>query len=239
MKRRFRLLLAAAFAALAVVLGIAYGDSVRAETESERAAAMERYGGETASVLVATEALETGAVLGTASLEVRTWPSELVPDGALGSVEDALGESLAHPLSAGAAVTETVLASHQEGLSVPSGHAALTVAVGERTGVSGDVAAGTVLAAYRVQDGACRLICGSARVLAAAGDSLTVAVPAENVGATVTAASDGSLRLVVPAADVDALDTGAAAGDVLPADEGAGGAPDGGETSPVKSAGRS
>lgn len=210
MSRRFRLLLALAFAGLAALLTLAYGNSVRAEAESERAEVLERFGGETAPVLVATQALDAGAVLNASALEVRTWPSELVPDGALNSVEEALGEALAHPLGAGAPVTETVLASRQRALVVPAGHAALTVPVGERTGVSDDLVAGTALVAYRVRDGACRLLCGPVRVLEAGEGALTVAVPAEHVAGMVTAASDGSLRLVVPAGDVNPEETGAA-----------------------------
>ena len=45
MSRRFKIVLSGAFALLAVVLCLAYGESVRAEEEARRQETLTRYGG--------------------------------------------------------------------------------------------------------------------------------------------------------------------------------------------------
>ena len=229
MSKRFRIVAASAFAVLALLSALAYGEQVRDQAESRRNEALERYGGEVAQVVVATEAVSAGDELGAANCALEEWLVDLVPEGALTSLDDVSGVPVASPLSRGMPVCDVHLSRGGESVAVPSGKVAVTVPVGDRTGVPAEVGAGTVLAAFRCSDGTTRLLARDVSVLAASGQrggqggSLTLAVPADDVAPVVTASADGTLRLVRPADDVGDLSASAAPRAVGPEDAGGAG----------------
>lgn len=222
MSKRFRIVFAGAFAVLALLCAVAYGEQVREQAEARRSEALERYGGEVAQVVVATEAVPAGDELGSANCALEEWLVDLVPEGALTSLDEVSGAPAASPLTRGMPVCDVHVAQGPGSASVPSGAVAVTVPVGERTGVPAEVGAGTRLAAFRCSDGATRLLSPDVSVLAASGQqgaregSLTLAVPPGDVAPMVTASADGTLRLVQPADDVEDLSASAAAGSVAP-----------------------
>ncbi len=205
MSKRFRLILSAAFGVLALMACLGYGEQVRAEAETDRAEALERYGGELVGIVVATHDLEPGEKVDSLTCEERDWVAELVPEGTLTSLEDSLGLVLTSPVSAGTPITETAVREDSATLPIPEGTVAMAVALGDKTGVGSDVALGTSLVGYRVVDGETRTIStaltviGSGEASGVAGSSITVAVPLQDVAAFIAAATDGSLRLVQPA----------------------------------------
>lgn len=71
MSLRFRIVLSVAFAVLAVVGCLAYADSVRQEAARVRADALERFGGEVASLVVTSQPLEAGDVVTERNVTVR------------------------------------------------------------------------------------------------------------------------------------------------------------------------
>ena len=94
MSRRFKIVLSGAFALLAVVLCLAYGESVRAEEEARRQETLTRYGGEVVSLVVATSQLEEGQVISAGDVAKRDWVSDLVPEGAITNLDDAIGKKI-------------------------------------------------------------------------------------------------------------------------------------------------
>ncbi len=205
MSKRFRLILSASFAVLALLACFAYGESVRAEAKIDRAEALERYGGELASIVVAARDLEPGEKVDSLTCEEREWVAELVPEGALTSLDDSLGLTLTSPVSAGTPLTETALREDSARLAIPEGTLAMAVALGDKIGVRDEVPLGTTLVGYRVVDGETRCISTHLTVIgiddegAGSASSITVAVPLEDVSAFIAAAGDGSLRLGQPA----------------------------------------
>lgn len=203
MTKRFRLLMAAACGVLALLVCFGYGESVRAEAESDRAELLERYGGELVTVVCAAHDLEPGQQVDALTCEEREWVADLVPEGALTSLEDAMGMTLTSPVSAGTPLTDVAFREGSETLPIPEGSVAMALAVGEKTGVEASVAPGTELVAYRVIDGQISEVSTRLTVLGAqessGGGTLTVAVPVADVSALIAAVADGSLRLVQPA----------------------------------------
>lgn len=152
MSRRFTVTLAAAFALLAVVSCLAYGEEVRAEGERERQESLERYGGEVVGLVVATESLEAGDIVTTSNAEMRDWVSDLVPEGAMTSLDGVVGRRLTEPVAAGAPLCELNFRENESSLDIPSGKVALSIPVSDKLGVTRDVSAGDRLIAYRISD---------------------------------------------------------------------------------------
>lgn len=106
MSRRFKIVLSGAFALLAVVLCLAYGESVRAEEEARRQETLTRYGGEVVSLVVATSQLEEGQVISAGDVAKRDWVSDLVPEGAITNLDDAIGKKITVAAASGTPLTQ-------------------------------------------------------------------------------------------------------------------------------------
>lgn len=214
MSKRFRWLLTGACVLLAVLCAVAYGEEVRAQVEASRSEALERYGGEVAHVVVATQPVAEGEALDTSNCALKDWLVDLVPEGALTSLDDVTGAVAAGPVAKGSPVCSVNLQSDAAApVKVPPGCVALSVPVNDKTGVTAQVAPGTSLAAFKVSDGEARLISEVVEVLAADGRSsgqITLSVKAEDVSPLMAAGSDGSLRLVMVSDEAKGL-LGAAA----------------------------
>lgn len=210
MRRRSRLAISAACGGLAMLLSVAHADGVRAEVESERAAVLERYGGEVTSLVVARGRLSAGDVVSVSDVEVREWLADLAPEGALSSLDDAVGLRLSAPVAAGSPLTTVDFSSNGESLQVPEGRVAVTVRLADKAMLSGDVAPGTRLLAYEVTGEGAGLIsadvtsltASDAAARAASSQSMTVALVPADVTRALSAAASGTLRLAIPADDV-------------------------------------
>jgi len=219
MTRRFRLILSGTFALLAVVLCAAYAQHVREEAESVRAEALERYGGEVVSLVVANGAIEKGDVVDSSNVSVREWLADLAPANAVTDLDDVIGTQVTVPAASGSPLTSLNFRDESEMTEVPSGHVALSLPVTDKLALVGSVRAGTSLDAYRVVEGGAGVISGSVEVLVAptaragvsSAPTITIAVASEDVPRVLAASAEGSLRLVVPADDVDASQEGAVA----------------------------
>lgn len=210
MRRRTRLVLSGALAALAAAACLLYGQSVREEAQRVRAEALERYGGEVVRLVVATEALEAGDLVGRSNVAEREWLVDFVPQGAVTGMDDILGAEITVPAAAGAPLTSLNFREAVDAVEVPSGTVAISVPATEDLGLPRSVEVGSELSAYGVTDDGVRLIAGgvevieapvSTGVLGAAGE-LTIAVVPEDVASVLSASADGSLRLALPADEV-------------------------------------
>ena len=240
MTRRFRLVVSGVCALLAATLCGLYGQHVRDEADRVRAEALERYGGEVVSLVVAPEGLEAGDVVDRRNVTERDWLSDLAPRDAVVGLDEVLGAEVTVPAAAGAPLTSLNFRDSVDAVEVPSGRVALTVPVTQELGLPSATAAGTTLAAYEVEDSGVRLVAEDLLVLRAAADQsgmgsrgdVTLAARPESVASVLSASAEGSLRLALPADDADDLASslGAAPTEVAPV-EGGGEEPDGGDAS--------
>ena len=215
MTRRMRLVVAGTCALIAALLCVAYGQSVQAEAEQVRAEALERYGGEVVTLVVASEGLEAGDVVDRLNVTEQDWLADLVPEGAILSLDDVLGAEITVPVAAGAPLTSLNFRDDEDAVEVPSGCVAVTVSVTQNLGLPSATAAGTRLAAYEVEDSGVSLISDDLLVLRSTTDTgvgsrgeVTLAVGAESVASVLAASAEGSLRLALPADDAGDLSVG-------------------------------
>ncbi|WP_322151239.1 SAF domain-containing protein [Paratractidigestivibacter sp.] len=232
MSRRFKILLSGAFAVLTAGLCLLYGQEVRADAERQRSEVLERFGGETVRLIVATDSLEAGDTVSRQNVSEKEWVADLAPEGALTSLDDAVDRKVTVPVVAGAPLTELNFRDEAQMPEVPAGYIAVQVPVTEKLGLPDAVPAGSRLVAYEVSDDGTKVVSADIRVLLAASasssamsrGSLSVAVKPDFVAAILTASAEGSLRLVLPADDVESGETAQAPAQVEAAAE-AGAAP--------------
>lgn len=227
MSLRFRILFSSACAVLAALLCAVCADSARAEAERARNEALERYGGEVVSLVVADEALEAGDVVTASNVSERDWVSDLAPADAITSMDDAVGRELTVPVSSGAPLTGLNFRDTSAMADIPSGHVAVSVPVTDRLGLGTGVEVGSRVVAYEAGESSSQLVADDVTVLTPPeGDgsmsrgSVTIAVLPEDVSEVLSASASGNLRLVQPADDVAgvATDDVAAPSEVAPED---------------------
>ena len=150
MTLRFRLIFATACAVLAIMLGAAYSDKVKADVERQRSDAIARYGGEVVGVVVTKDGLRPGDVVEASDVGMRDWVAELVPEGALTGLNDAVGREVTCPVARNSIMTQTCFESESELAEVPAGFVGVSIPFSDKLGVSRNVARGAKLIAYAV-----------------------------------------------------------------------------------------
>ncbi|MCR8907742.1 hypothetical protein NW198_03820 [Thermophilibacter sp. ET337] len=216
MTRRFRLAISGSCAVLAMMLCALYGQHVQEEADRVRAEALERYGGEVVSLVVAPEGLEAGEVVDGRNVTERDWLADLAPEGAVVGLDEVMGAEVTIPAAAGAPLTDLNFRDDEDAIEVPSGRVALSLPVTESLGLPPSATEGTTLVAYRVSDTGVGLVSADLVVLRALGEqtgigsqgSVTVAVTPEAVASVLSSSADGSLRLALPADDAEGLAEG-------------------------------
>lgn len=215
MRKRFRIMLSVAFGLLAVLLGFAYGEQIRAEVEAERSEALERYGGEVVELVVAKSELVSGEILSENNIETREWLVDLAPEGSISEISEVLGLRLTTPVAKGEPLNALDIATQEGSLEIPEGRVAISVHLSDKTGLAQEVSNGARVLCYRSVDAGLRAICSDAVVLVAASmgssstfssgtESICLAVLPEYVEDVLAASSDGSLRLALPGEGVSA-----------------------------------
>ncbi len=234
MTRRFRLILSGSCALLSAVLCLAYGEHVREESERVRAEALERYGGEVVTLVVATEGIEAGESVSRANASERDWLVDLAPADAVTGLDAVLGTEVSVPVAAGVPLTELNFRDATEAVEVPSDRVALSVPLDDDLGVPPGTEAGESLAAYETGELGVQLISSDVRVLSAPQSSagplssgtITLAVAPDEVARLLAASDEGSLRLALPGEQaLELVEEGQAAPTSVPAEPGS----DGGE----------
>lgn len=215
MSRKLRLALAALCFVVACVLAAAYANGVHKQAEQLRQDALERYGGEVASLVVCTRELEAGQVVEAGDVEVRDWLADLAPAEAYTSLDAVLGKMVSVPCQKGSPLTELNFREEQGRLEVPDGCVALAIPVTERLGCPADIAPRTTVAAYVANEHETVLLSGNVQVLSSGGQAsslggtqLTLAASPDDAPRLLAASAAGELRLVVPAEDVATLSVG-------------------------------
>lgn len=156
MSVKARVIASVACGLLAVVLVLVYMSGVKNEAAGERDRALERYGGETVTVCVASRAIAAGEVFSERNVSELEWLVDLLPEGALAQADEVLGKSAACAIAQNTPLASVHVASADQALSVPQGKVALSVPCSNDSAVGGELAPGSVVDVYVVGDGSAR-----------------------------------------------------------------------------------
>ena len=205
MKRRFRLLLSIACGVAAAALVLIYATGVRAEAARARQDALERYGGDLAAVCVATRDIEPGETIDEGNTRVEEWVSSLLPSGAVTSLSKAHGKTATSRIPKRAPLSSVYFERREDGIEVPRGKVAVSVASDAEHAVGGSLTRGGRVDVYVSKDGVTDRLT-SAEVLETSvqadggGDMswVTLAVNGSSVEELLTASMQGTVSLVIP-----------------------------------------
>ena len=211
--KKTRILISVLSALLASFCFFAYVQSVRAEAEKSRAEAMQKYGGELTSILVATKQIEPGETLSSSNTQVKSWISDLIPEGAITNPESVMGRTVSSVIGVGMPVVSLHLRSVASQISIPENLVGLTISHGEKYGLAERLSAGTKLAAYEVTDSLITCIASDIAVLSDdtegtlyTSSSVTLGLTPEQVPTVLSAYARGTLRFTLPGSKINAQD---------------------------------
>lgn len=180
MTKKIRILISVLSALLASFCFFAYVQSVRAEAEKSRAEAIQKYGGELTSILVATKQIEPGETLSSSNTQVKSWISDLIPEGAITNPESVMGRTVSSVIGVGMPVVSLHLRSVASQITIPENLIGLTISHGEKYGL----AEGTLYTS----------------------SSVTLGLTPEQVPAVLSAYARGTLRFTLPGSKINAQD---------------------------------
>ena len=213
MTKKTRILISVLSALLASFCFFAYVQSVRAEAEKSRAEAIQKYGGELTSILVATKQIEPGETLSSSNTPVNSWMSDLIPEGAITNPESVMGRTISSVIGVGMPVVSLHLRSVASQITIPENLIGLTISHGEKYGLAERLSAGTKLAAYEVTDSLITCIASDISVLSGdtegtlyTSSSVTLGLTPEQVPAVLSAYARGTLRFTLPGSKINAQD---------------------------------
>ena len=211
--KKTRILISVLSALLASFCFFAYVQSVRAEAEKSRAEAIQKYGGELTSILVATKQIEPGETLSSSNTQLKSWISDLIPEGAITNPESVMGRTVSSVIGVGMPVVSLHLRSVASQISIPENLVGLTISHGEKYGLAERLSAGTKLAAYEVTDSIITCIASDIAVLSDdtegtlyTSSSVTLGLTPEQVPAVLSAYARGTLRFTLPGSKINAQD---------------------------------
>ena len=213
MTKKIRILISVLSALLASFCFFAYVRSVRAEAEKSRAEAIQKYGGELTSILVATKQIEPGETLSSSNTQVKSWISDLIPEGAITNPESVMGRTVSSVIGVGMPVVSLHLRSVASQITIPENLIGLTISHGEKYGLAERLSAGTKLAAYEITDSLITCIASDISVLSDdtegtlyTSSSVTLGLTPEQVPAVLSAYARGTLRFTLPGSKINAQD---------------------------------
>jgi pilus assembly protein CpaB len=141
-------------------------------------------------------------------LAEKSWVADLLPEGALTSLKDAIGQEVSAPLIAGEVVNSRRLGDSSTTLNVPAGFVAISIPVKVVQSVGGSIAAGQYVEVYATGSTSTSQLIKSALVLAVSAVSdaqsasssawVTLAVGPDSVLELVSAAQNLQLYLTLP-----------------------------------------
>lgn len=197
-------LLSGVACALAVFV---FTGEVQAQADSERAAVLERFGGEQVEACVATTDIAAGETINTANVATKAWIADLLPDDPV-AYSDALGRQATTPIVAGEVLCEKRFDQNVEHIDIPEGTAAVSLPAQEVNAVGGAVERGMKVDVYLANNETAKPLAKGVLVLSTSAGSasgsntkiswITVAVDAGRVQEFVSAAHKGNLYFTIP-----------------------------------------
>lgn len=212
MKRNRTLVIGIVCGLACAVCVLLYTQGVRGEVDQARADALARYGGEQVEVCVAKRDIAAGETVDASAIETKLWVSDLLPQGAIRSSSDVVGQKASALVLAGEVLTDRRFASGASKIDVPVGMCAISVPAKDVQAVGGAISAGDAVDVYATGDSQTRVLAQSVQVLAtSAGTSessssqkvswVTLAVRSDQVEELVAASQKTELYLVLPGTD--------------------------------------
>lgn len=211
MRSRRRQSIVACICALVAVAGVfAYTASVKSEAALARAAALERYGGERAQVLVATRDIAVGEGISSSNAQMQEWVVDLLPDAdAFASVDETAGMVAQACIKKNEVLLKDRVGNGSSRISVPAGLAAVTVSSDDVLAVGGAITAGSFVDVYAETSKGTVTLLGEKIVvletstLEGEGEEqvtwVTLAVTPSSVSELMTASVKGTIHFSLPA----------------------------------------
>ena len=197
-------LLSGVLCAVAVFI---FTGEVQAQADSERAAALERFGGEQVEACVATTDIAAGETISASNVTTKVWIADLLPAGPV-AYADALGRQVTSPIVSGEVVCEKRFDESVEHIDVPDGLSAVSLPAEDVNAVGGAVERGMKVDVYLANGETAKPLAQGVLVLSTSAGSatgsgkkiswITVAVPADRVQEFVSAASKANLYFTIP-----------------------------------------
>lgn len=125
-----------------------YTEMVYAEADSKRNEALQRYGGEQVEVLVASRTIHPGEMLDPSNCTTKTWLSDLLPEEALLSMEEAEGKQATSLILQGEVVSKSRFNNETKELDIPAGFVAIALPAQDVQAVGGSITAGSKVDVY-------------------------------------------------------------------------------------------
>lgn len=125
-----------------------YTEMVYTEADSKRNEALQRYGGEQVEVLVASRTIHPGEALDASNCSTKTWLSDLLPEGALLSLDETEGKQATSLILQGEVVSKSRFDNETQELDVPAGLVAIALPAQDVQAVGGSITAGTKVDVY-------------------------------------------------------------------------------------------
>ncbi len=125
-----------------------YTEMVYAEADSKRTEALQRYGGEQVEVLVATRTIHPGEALDPSNCTSTTWLSDLLPEGALMSMDEAEGKQATSLILQGEVVSSSRFDNETKELDIPAGSVAIALPAQDVQAVGGSITVGSKVDVY-------------------------------------------------------------------------------------------
>lgn len=203
---------------LAIVCGVLcalcvliYTQSVRADAEDTRNAALARYGGEQIEVCVAKRDIAAGETIDSSCYEYKLWLTDLLPDDAVRNSNDILGKQLTSSVISGEVISTKRFQDSAVSLEVPAGLSAVSVPAKDISAVGGAISAGMHIDIYATGNISTSLIAQNILVLATSSTFnesssssiswITLAVEPSAVQELVAASQTTTLYFVIPSED--------------------------------------
>ena len=208
-RQRRQSILAAVCAVLAALAVFGYTASVKSEAATQRAAAIDRYGGQTAQVAVATADIPVGHRADETNTEMREWLVDLLPDSEVAtSLDQVRGKTAQVDIKRGEPLLLARVGNGTSRISVPEGLAAVTVAADDVLAVGGAIKAGSFVNVYvETTKGTVELLGENILVLETSNGAqenddqvtwVTLAVTPESVSELISASTKGVVHFALP-----------------------------------------
>ena len=198
-------------ALIAVVAVFAYTATIKSEALTQRAEALEHYGGERVQVVVASQDIEVGQTLTQSNTQLADWVVDLLPAGDVAKAQaDVDGRVAQTNIKKNEPVLLERVGDGSSRISVPDGLEAVTVSSDDVLAVGGAIRAGSLVDVY-VETSASKVVLLGQKILVletnggASNENadkqvswVTLAVTPESTSELLTASVKGTIHLVLP-----------------------------------------
>ncbi len=220
--RKSRSLIVGILCGIACMAGVLlYVHDARASLDAERAEALSRYGTVQVEAYVATRDIAAGSKVDQSSVERKTMPGELLPEGAVTDLSQIEG----HPAQAAVYRGEVLVAKRFEevagtSIQVPDGMCAVSVPAKAVSAVGGSVSPGADVNVYSTTAASTDLLVANVQVLSTSASVasqssskadvswITLAVEPDVVSDLIAAAGASELYFTLPSEKLSASEVG-------------------------------